>query len=179
MCASARRFAEFWVDVSLGWILFCKDKFEKLLDSGFEHTELWERKSLDPIPIMFIPSSSEKIIKQANPHVLTTFLKPLMTDLERVFIDGFSVQYAYPIESISECMFDDLPSGLATLRAIVMVWTGIILPNVKWRSENWGGILGVNITMLHQDDILDPTIRVWWNTMIIGNIGGIHLPCDV
>jgi len=47
--------------------------------------------TLDPIPIMFIPSSSEKIIKQADPHVLITFLKPLMTDLERVFVDGFPV----------------------------------------------------------------------------------------
>jgi hypothetical protein len=80
--------------------------------------------TLDPIPIMFIPSSSEKIIKQADPHVLTTFLKPLMTDLERLFIDGFLIQYAYLIESINECMFDDLPSGLATLHAIVMVWIG-------------------------------------------------------
>jgi hypothetical protein len=79
--------------------------------------------TLDPIPIMFIPSSSKKIIKQADPHVLTTFLKPLMIDLKRVFVDGFPVQYAYPIESISECMFDDLPFDLATLQAIVMVWT--------------------------------------------------------
>jgi hypothetical protein len=71
-----------------------------ILNCGRENT-------LDPIPIMFIPSSSEKIIKQADPHVLTTFLKPLMTELERVFVDGFLVQYAYPIESISECMFDD------------------------------------------------------------------------
>jgi hypothetical protein len=46
---------------------------------------------LNPIPIMFIPSSSEKIIKQADPQILTTFLKPLMIDLERVFIEGFPV----------------------------------------------------------------------------------------
>jgi len=43
-----------------------------------------------------------------------------MTNLERLFVDAFLVQYAYPIESFSECMFDDLPSGLATLHAIVM-----------------------------------------------------------
>ncbi len=42
-----------------------------------------------------------------------------------------------------------------------------------------GGILGVDVTMLYQDDVLDPTIRVWWNTMIIESIGGIHLPCNV
>jgi len=80
--------------------------------------------TLDPILIMFIPSSLEKIIKQVDPHVLTTFLKPLMIDLKRVFVDGFLVQYAYPIKSINECMFDDLPFGLATLWAIVMVWIG-------------------------------------------------------
>jgi hypothetical protein len=28
----------------------------------------------DPIPIMFIPSSSKIIIKQVDPHILTTFL---------------------------------------------------------------------------------------------------------
>jgi len=47
--------------------------------------------TLDPIPIMFIPSNSEKIIKQADPHILTKFLKHLMIDLERLFVDGFSV----------------------------------------------------------------------------------------
>ncbi len=77
--------------------------------------------TLDPTPIMFIPSSSKIIIKQANPHVLTTFKKPFVTYLERLFVDGFLVQYAYPIKPISECMFDDLPFGLATLCAIVMV----------------------------------------------------------
>jgi hypothetical protein len=44
-----------------------------------------------------------------------------MTDLGRLFVDGFPIQYAYPIESISECMSDDLPSNLATLHAIGMV----------------------------------------------------------
>ncbi len=97
---------------------------------------------LNPIPIMFIPSSSEKIIKQADPHILTTFLKPLMIDLERVFVDGFPVKYAYPIESISECMFDDLPSGLVTLRAIVMVWTSDHLAQCKVGAVKNGGYFG-------------------------------------
>jgi hypothetical protein len=44
-----------------------------------------------------------------------------MTYLGRLFVDGFPIQYAYPIESINECMFDDLPSSLATLHAIGMV----------------------------------------------------------
>ncbi len=41
------------------------------------------------------------------------------------------------------------------------------------------GILGVDITMLHEDGMLDSAIRVWWNTVTIENIGGIHLQCDV
>jgi len=71
-------------------------------------------------------------------------------------------------------MFDDLPFGLATLHAIVMVWIGDHPAQCKM-----GGIMGVNVTMLHQDGVFDPAIGVWWNTMIIKNIGGIHLPCDV
>jgi len=55
-----------------------------ILNRGRENT-------LDPIPIMFIPSSSERIIKQADPHVLTTFLKSFRTNLERVFIEGFPI----------------------------------------------------------------------------------------
>jgi hypothetical protein len=98
--------------------------------------------TLDPIPIMCIPSSLEKIIKQVDPHVLTTFLKPLMIDLERVFVDGFPIQYAYPIESINECMFDDLPSGLVTLRAIVMVWIGDHLAQCKVGAMKSGGYSG-------------------------------------
>jgi hypothetical protein len=38
-------------------------------------------------------------------------------------------------------MFDDLPFGLATLLAIVMVWIGDHLAQYKV-----GGILGVNVT---------------------------------
>jgi hypothetical protein len=94
-------------------------------DIGFEQTESWERKQeLDPIPIMFIPWSWKEIMEQADPHVLTTFWKPLRTDLERAFVDGFPVQHAYPIELIRECMFDDLPSGAATWRATAMGRTG-------------------------------------------------------
>jgi hypothetical protein len=132
--------------------------------------------TLDPIPIMFIPSSSEKIIKQADPHVLTTFLKPFMTDLERVFVDGFPVQYAYPIKSISACMFNDLPSGLVTLQAIVMVWTGDHPAQCEVGAVKSGGYFGCRC---HRDGVFDPAIRVWWNTMTIENIRGIHLPCEV
>ncbi len=106
-----------------------------ILNRGRENT-------LDPIPIMLIPSSLEKIIKQADPHILTAFLKPLMIDLKKVFVDGFLVQYAYIIESINECMFDDLPSGLATLRAIVMVWTSDHPTQCKVGAMKSGGYSG-------------------------------------
>ncbi len=112
---------EFWVDVSLGWIFFDKDKFKELLDSGFEHTKLWESKHIRSYSYYVHSIKFKKKNQTSQPHALTTFLKPFMTDLERLFVDGFPVQYAYPIESISECMFDDLPYGLATLHAIVMV----------------------------------------------------------
>jgi hypothetical protein len=102
-----------------------------------------------------------------------------MTDLERVLVDGFLVHYAYPIELINECMFDDLPFDLATLRAIVMVWTGDHPAQCKVGAVKSGGILGVNVTMIYQDGVLNPAIRVWWNTMTIENIGGIHPPYDV
>jgi hypothetical protein len=47
-----------------------------------------------------------------------------MIDLKRLFVGGFPIHYAYLVESISECMFVELPSSLATLLAIMMVWTG-------------------------------------------------------
>jgi hypothetical protein len=98
--------------------------------------------TLDPILIMFTPSNFKKIFKQADTHILTTFLKPLMIDLERVFVNGFPIQYAYPIESISECIFDDLLFGLATLQAIVMVCTRDHLAQCKVRAVKSGGYSG-------------------------------------
>ncbi len=59
-----------------------------------------------------------------------------------MFVDGFPVQYAYPIEVISECMFDDLPSGLATLQAIVMVWIGDHPTQCKVGAVKSGGYSG-------------------------------------
>jgi hypothetical protein len=49
------------------------------------------------LAMMFIPT-----IKQVDCNVLSTFLKPLIKDLENVFLDGFFVQYAYPWCLISE-----------------------------------------------------------------------------
>jgi len=158
----------------LRWIFFLQDKFEELLDNGFEHIELWESKHIRYYSYYVHFIKFKKKFKQANPHVLSTFLKPLMTHLKRLFVDGFLVQYAYIIESISVCMFDDLPSSLATLCAIVMAWTGDHLAECKV-----GGIRGVDVIMFHQDGVLDMTMKVWWNTMTIENIGGIHLPWDV
>jgi hypothetical protein len=65
-----------------------------------------------------------------------------MTNLKRLAVDGFPVQYAYPIESINECMFDDLPFGLAILCAIVMVWTSDHLAQCKVGVVKTGGYAG-------------------------------------
>ncbi len=73
LCASIGRFAEFWVDVSLGYIFFYKDKFEKLLDSGFEHTELWESKHIRSYSY-YVHFTKFKKINQTNvDNIFKTF----------------------------------------------------------------------------------------------------------
>jgi hypothetical protein len=63
-----------------------------------------------------------------------------MKKLKRLFVDhGFPVYYAYLIKSISECMFDDLPSSLAILCAIVMVSIGDHLALCKVGAMKSGG----------------------------------------
>lgn len=79
---------------------------------------------IGPIPILFIPSSSEKLIKGADSNLLMVFLEPLIKDLEEIFVKGFPVSYAYPVDAIS----DKLPlisiGEVITLRAMLILWTG-------------------------------------------------------
>ena len=79
---------------------------------------------IGPIPILFIPSSSEKLIKDADSNLLMFFLEPLIKDLEEIFVKGFPVSYAYPVDAIS----DKLPlisiGEVITLRAMLLLWTG-------------------------------------------------------
>ncbi len=101
-----------WVDVSLGWIFFCKYKFEELLDSGFEHTELWERNHIRSYSYYVHSIKFRKNNQTSRPPRFDN-IKPFMTNLKRVFVDGFPVQYAYPIELINDaCLMICLPVWL-------------------------------------------------------------------
>lgn len=75
---------------------------------------------IGPIPILFIPSSSEKLIKGADSNMLMFFLEPLIKDLEEIIVKGFPVSYAYPVDAIS----DKLPlisiGEVITLRAMLI-----------------------------------------------------------
>jgi hypothetical protein len=51
--------------------------------------------TLDPLPMMFIPTSSKTIIKQTNCDVLSTILKLIMTNLNYVFVNGFPIQFMH------------------------------------------------------------------------------------
>ena len=50
--------------------------------------------SIGPKHVVFIPSSSDKLIKHADCNILTCFLVPLVRDLEIIFVEGFPVIYA-------------------------------------------------------------------------------------
>ena len=82
------------------------------------------------IPVLFIPSSSEKLIKHSN-VVLASFLKPLLADMEEIFLNEIDVVYAYPTEDISE----HIPSlGIDVaikLRGMRLTWN-------KVNHENFG-----------------------------------------
>ena len=61
-----------------------------------------------PIPILFIPTSFEKLIKSGD-GVLMSFIQPLITDQEAIYVNGLKVVYNYPVEMI----FDKLPKYIS------------------------------------------------------------------
>lgn len=77
--------------------------------------------SIDILPILFIPQSCKKIIKSSG-DVFGTFLRPLIDELECLYVNGVNVAYEYPLGSI----FDDPAehSKICTMRAMVMMVTG-------------------------------------------------------
>ena len=79
---------------------------------------------LGPIPILFIPASSDKLVKSDGTQVLSVFLEPFIQELEEMFINGFHVSYAYPGSLISEELSGDRAGGSITLRTIMMMFTG-------------------------------------------------------
>ena len=74
-----------------------------------------------PMPVVFIPASSEKIVKELEEGVLTMFLEPLLRELESIFVHGFPVNYNYPSQIIDPSLSTIEPS---ILRAVLMYWTG-------------------------------------------------------
>jgi hypothetical protein len=57
--------------------------------------------SIGPIPVLFIPMSSGKLFHCEDEHVMNFFLSPFLSELEKAFIDGFEVEYAYDVGRIS------------------------------------------------------------------------------
>jgi hypothetical protein len=60
-----------------------------------------EALELGPIPILFILASSDKLIKNVDTNVLSTFSEPFIEELD-AFINGFPISYVYPRSLISE-----------------------------------------------------------------------------
>ena len=56
------------------------------------------------------------LLPDRRPNCLDPFLEPLLTELTDLFINGIEVDYPLTVERI--------PDGRATLRAILLAWTG-------------------------------------------------------
>lgn len=76
-----------------------------------------------PMPVIFIPTSSEKLIKEQEEQVMTAFLEPFMRELEYVLIHGFDVSYNFPLELISPHLIPSTRTSDLKLRAMPMYWT--------------------------------------------------------
>ena len=74
--------------------------------------------------MIFIPASSEKLLKGTGEEVMIAFLEPLMRELEFVFIEGFEVLYDFLLELIFEGLSPLSGIGDSKLRAMLMYWTG-------------------------------------------------------
>lgn len=73
------------------------------------------------LPVLFIPFSCKEIIKNSS-NVFSAFLRPLIKELEELYIAGIKVMYNYPVEQI----FDD-PFGhtmKCKVRGMLMMVTG-------------------------------------------------------
>ena len=132
---------------------------------------------IGPIPILFIPSSSDKLIKHANFNILICYLNALVKYLEIIFIKGFLVLYAYPAEAIC----DKLPliptNELITLRAMVTIWTRDHLAQCKIGgfkmdgysccrrhkvASRWRGIPNANNSLVkYYDNKNNTNIKIW------------------
>lgn len=73
------------------------------------------------LPVLFIPFSCKKIIRNSS-DTFSTFLRPLIDELEQLFIKGIDVFYNYPVEQIFDVSFGK--TKLCNLRAMLMMVTG-------------------------------------------------------
>jgi hypothetical protein len=78
---------------------------------------------IGPIPVLFIPSSSEKLIKHRD-GIFVSFLKSLFADMQEIFLNGIDVVYANPAEDISEHMPSLGIDVAIKLRGMLGIWTG-------------------------------------------------------
>ncbi|MCO5587093.1 hypothetical protein L7F22_041039 [Adiantum nelumboides] len=74
------------------------------------------------LPVIFIPFSCKKIIGSSS-KLFHVFLKPLLQELESLFINGIEIQYNYPINSISG-LCNSSSSQTFNARAILMMVAG-------------------------------------------------------
>ena len=98
---------------------------------------------MGPIPILFIPASSAKLIKHGDSSVQSAFLEPFFSELEVLFVTGFPVSYAYPPHAISEHL--DSPrciDGKIQLHAMLMAFTGDAPTQCKFGAVKYGGYGG-------------------------------------
>ncbi|MCO5609473.1 hypothetical protein L7F22_063700 [Adiantum nelumboides] len=74
------------------------------------------------LPMIFIPFSCKKIIGSSS-KLFHVFLRPLLQELESLFINGIEIHYNYPINSISG-LCNSSSSQTFNARAILMMVTG-------------------------------------------------------
>jgi hypothetical protein len=78
---------------------------QKLLDFGNYILNFGKSSSLDPLPVIFFPLSSNKIYgKMEINHVLNYFAMPLVTEIEQFYIKEVEIEYAYNLKLISSVL---------------------------------------------------------------------------
>ncbi|MCO5554154.1 hypothetical protein L7F22_007680 [Adiantum nelumboides] len=78
-----------------------------------------KRSILGSLPVLFLPLSHRDLEIKHN-DILGAFLHPLFLDLEKSFVEGFDLHYAYPSNDIC----DKIQGGRVTLRSMLMLCTG-------------------------------------------------------
>lgn len=78
-----------------------------------------KKSILGSIPVLFLPLSHRDLQKKHG-DVLSSFLSPLICELESSFLDGFEVEYALSSENVSQ----NFQGGIPRLRCMLMMCTG-------------------------------------------------------